>query len=99
MKNKWWRFPLALALTFSAAAIDGAYTAQGLGSWYDALNKPFFQPPAWAFGPAWTLLYFLMAVSLFLVWNKSKGDRLREVWILFLAQLFLNISWTYIFFA
>lgn len=68
--------------------------------WYVQLNKPFFTPPGWLFGPAWTLLYTLMAVSAYLVWRKGLQDRqVKTALGLFLAQLVLNGLWTPIFFG
>ena len=73
---------------FGAAAMPGA--------WYAALNKPAWNPPAWIFGPAWTLLYTLMAVAAWLVW---KRDGWRRPLLLYSVQLVLNAAWTPIFFG
>lgn len=62
-------------------------------AWYNTLNKPFFNPPAWVFAPAWTILYLLMAISAIIIWKKKKS--LKIFWI----QLALNLSWSPIFFG
>ena len=66
------------------------------GAWYASLNKPAWNPPAWVFGPAWTLLYTLMAVAAWLVW---KQDGWRRPLLLYFIQLVLNAAWTPIFFG
>ena len=66
------------------------------GAWYAALAKPPWNPPAWIFGPAWTLLYTLMAVAAWLVW---KRDGWRRPLLLYWLQLVLNAAWTPIFFG
>ena len=66
------------------------------GAWYAALQKPSWNPPAWLFGPAWTLLYTLMAVAAWLVWKRvGFGKPLT----LYFVQLVLNAVWTPIFFG
>lgn len=55
-----------------AGIIGSVFTFSAIPTWYATLNKPSFSPPSWVFGPAWTTLYALMGVALFLVW-KSAG--------------------------
>lgn len=66
--------------------------------WYDSLNKPKFQPPAWVFAPVWTVLYILMFIALGLI--IATPFRLLSIiaYFLFIAQLFVNLQWTPVFF-
>jgi tryptophan-rich sensory protein len=66
------------------------------GEWYAALIKPEWNPPAWLFGPAWTLLYTLMAVAAWLVWKRVGFSRPLAFYF---VQLALNAAWTPIFFG
>ena len=75
------------------------FTVPSITTWYMALQKAPFNPPAWVFGPAWTTLYFLMALSLFLILQKKLKKQKNFLIILFSAQLFLNFSWSVIFFG
>ena len=85
-----------LGLSFSAA-LTGMWFPPD--SWYAALEKPGWNPPAWIFGPVWTLLYFLMGVAAWLVWSRRgwRAHGLPLAW--FLAQLALNALWTPLFFG
>jgi translocator protein len=76
------------------------FTATAIPTWYATLNKPFFSPPNWIFGPVWTLLYLLMGVSLYLIWtHKGKKKQTHEAITYFLTQLACNFLWTPIFFG
>lgn len=76
------------------------FTLSAIPTWYAALNKPFFAPPNWLFGPAWTLLYFLMGVAFYLIWKQGwKKPRVKEAGLFFLAQLALNFIWSPVFFG
>lgn len=68
-------------------------------AWYAALNKPSWNPPPWIFGPAWTLLYTLMAVAAWTVWKRGGFAAQRVPLSLYLVQLALNAAWTPIFFG
>jgi translocator protein len=67
------------------------------GGWYDALAKPFFTPPNWLFGPAWSLIYILIAIAGWRVVT-SEGIHSRT-FRLGLVQMLLNWAWTPVFFG
>jgi len=92
---------VSLGLTFLAPMVGSLFTTrQAVSSWYANLNKPFFTPPGWVFGPVWTLLYALMAVAAFLVWQKGlNSPAVRIALTLFVIQLILNALWTPLFFG
>ncbi len=85
-----------LALCFSASA---SAIFVSTGGWYAALHKPTWNPPAWVFGPAWTLLYFLMATSAWIVWREGGWKAQGRALGLFLVQWLLNALWTPLFFG
>jgi tryptophan-rich sensory protein len=89
---------LAAAGAALGIAALGALTTD-LGPWYQALVKPAWQPPDALFGPAWTLIFALSAISFVLFWRKpvKRDDRL-EVIAAFLFNGFLNTLWSLLFF-
>ena len=90
---------LSLVVSFAAGGIGSLATTPNIPTWYAALEKPFFNPPNWVFGPVWTLLYILMGVSLYLVWT-SKGKASKQTaHRLFGVQLVLNALWSIVFFG
>lgn len=94
------RFVVALALPLLAGAAGGWATAQGVAEWYPTLVKPFFNPPAWVFGPVWTLLYLMMGYAFFLVWDLGRAyPGVRFAIALFMVQLLLNALWSVLFFG
>ncbi len=97
---KWKELSLSLILCLGAGIIGSVFTAPAITSWYAFLNKPFFNPPNWIFGPVWTLLYILMGISLYLVLiSKSKTNGYHQALQLFAIQLVFNILWSVIFFG
>jgi translocator protein len=88
--------PLILLLGTTSGRISGP----GYGDpWFDALVKPAFMPPGWAFGAAWTLLYILLGLVLAILLH-ARGARRRGLLIgLFVAQMLLNFSWSPVFFG
>lgn len=73
----------------------------GPGSaWFEGLTKPWFYPPGWAFGVAWTALFSLLGVALWLVWRRGTDSReVRVALGAFAGQMVLNLAWTPAFFS
>src|SRR6187455_3253523 len=85
-----------LALSFGAASLGGLFMPD---EWYATLKKPSWNPPGWIFGPVWTVLYTMMAVAAWLVWQRGGFVAQRRSLGLFLVQLALNAAWTPLFFG
>lgn len=85
-----------LVLCFAAAGTGVFVSTDG---WYAAVHKPSWNPPAWLFGPAWTLLYITMAVAAWLVWREGGWKAQGRTLGLFLLQWLLNALWTPLFFG
>lgn len=76
------------------------FTISAIPTWYSTLNKPFFAPPNWIFGPVWTCLYFLMGIAFYLIWTQDKQKKkVKTASSFFFAQLTLNFIWSPIFFG
>jgi tryptophan-rich sensory protein len=88
---------LAICLLVSGAG--GAVTATSVGTWYQALQKPPFNPPDWIFAPVWTVLYLFMAIAGWRVWRTAPRKLGRSDLVVFAAQLGLNFAWSFVFFG
>lgn len=85
---------LFVLLVVGGGLLIGFVTAPG--PWYAALAKPSFNPPNWVFGPAWTILYILIAVAGWRVWQREPSGVPMKLWWL---QLALNFLWSPVFFS
>ena len=93
------KFSFSMIICFAAAGLGSLFTFSSIPTWYASLDKPFFNPPNWIFSPVWTLLYFLMGISLYLILLNGWQDReAKRGIILFFAQLLLNVAWSFLFF-
>jgi translocator protein len=99
MKN-WVKLIIALIIPQVVAASGAYFTVTGIGSWYQSLDKPSWNPPNWVFGPVWTTLYVLMGIALYLVWKSKAAEKQKRWAITFWGiQLFLNFLWSFLFFG
>ncbi|MFH1587045.1 MAG: TspO/MBR family protein [Candidatus Diapherotrites archaeon] len=90
----------AILVSQAAGIIGSVFTFSSIPTWYAILDKPFFSPPNWVFGPVWIILYTLIGISAYLIWKK--GLEKSEVKIalgFFGLQLVLNAFWSIIFFG
>jgi tryptophan-rich sensory protein len=94
-----WKFIIAILLCESVGIMSGLLASAKNNLWFDKLNKPSWNPPAFLFAPVWTTLYLLMGISLALIWkNKTPEVEKRTTYLLFATQLFLNFWWSILFF-
>lgn len=94
-----WKFIIAILLCESVGISSGLLASSSNNSWFDALNKPAWNPPGYLFGPVWTTLYLLMGISLGLIWkNNATEPSKHSAYFLFGLQLFLNFWWSILFF-
>lgn len=91
---------LSLAACFVVSGLGGWVTAGPVKNWYPALAKPaLLTPPDAAFPVVWTLLYLLMAVAAWRVWQRAGWQEGRAALGLFGLQLMLNLGWSVLFFG
>ncbi len=91
---------IAIVISSVAGAIGSLATMPSIPTWYAGLRKPWFNPPNWIFGPAWTILYIMMGIAAYLVWEKGWDKaEVRGALIIFAVQLILNALWSILFFG
>jgi len=87
----------AIAWAVGLCLIGGLMTPRA--EWYARLNKPSWQPPGWAFGPAWTIILGLAAWSGVIAWNTADGPaEQRSILILFAVNGICHLAWSPLFF-
>jgi benzodiazapine receptor len=90
---------VAIVICFAAASLGGLVTAPNIPNWYADLAKPTWNPPSWIFGPVWSCLYLMMAVSAWIVWRQAGLAGAKLPVALFAVQLALNSLWSILFFG
>lgn len=91
--------PIIVAAIAALLVASLGATITDLGPWYQNLVKPSWQPPDWLFGPVWTLIFALSALSAAIGWREAPSASMRD-WVIGLFALngFLNLFWSLLFF-
>ena len=98
-KINWKTLIVSFVIVFLVAAIGGIFTSSKVNSSWYLDNKPSFTPPNWVFGPAWTILYILIALSLYFAWTKANPKQKKKLSLIFGINLLLNAIWSWLFFG
>lgn len=88
-----------LVACLAISAIGGWITAQSVGTWYQTLRKPSFNPPNWVFAPVWTALYVAIAIAGWRIWRKRGIFGAPAAMATYALQLVLNLAWSFLFFG
>jgi len=87
---------IAVLLVLAVGGIGGAATE--IGPWYLQLIKPTWQPPDWAFGPVWTLLYITTSIAGVRAWRNADAQEKKYFLAAVLMNCVLNVLWSVLFF-
>lgn len=98
-KHHIWALCFFLAISFGIETVGALATKQSIHSWYPNLTKPNWIPPAWLFGPVWTILYALIALCGWLAYISPSTPQRTKALIFYSLQLVLNLLWSPLFFG
>lgn len=76
----------------------GLITKANISPWYELLNKPIFTPPNMVFSIIWPILYVLLALAGYLLWQYRRRSIARTAIFFYAAQIVMNWLWTPLFF-
>jgi len=99
-KINYWLLLIFIVVSELLGSLGSLATMQNIPLWYRGLIKPPLNPPNWIFGPVWTILFALMGIAAYLVFQKGlakKPVKLALTW--FGIQFALNILWSFLFFG
>jgi len=89
-----------ILISQAAGFVGSLFTITNITSWYATINKPFFNPPNWIFGPVWISLYFLMGLAAYFIWKQDFSKKPVKIALsVFGLQLALNTIWSILFFG
>lgn len=93
---KWKPLLISILLPLAVGGLSAIITGSAMQD-FMLLNKPLLSPPAWVFPVVWTILYILMGIASYIVWQSK--DRNKDLALkIYALQLIFNFFWSYIFF-
>jgi benzodiazapine receptor len=99
-KFQFFPFVISLLITLTIGITAAFFTRPEIPGWYSTLKKPSFNPPPWLFAPVWTALYIMIGIAAYLVWkHRSRKPAYKVTRGIYFVQLFLNFSWSIVFFG
>jgi tryptophan-rich sensory protein len=91
---------VAVLVVFASSFIGNAATMPNIPTWYAELQKPWFTPPNWLFGPVWSLLYTGLIIAFYrILRHDCRTQGRRRAIMVFCVQIALNALWSISFFG
>ena len=90
------RLLISLAISLGTGLLSGLISMSGMDS-FETVVQPPLAPPAFLFPIVWTILYILMGISSYIVWE-SDSENIQKALAVYGLQLAVNFFWSIIFF-
>ena len=92
-------FLACVVVAFLPGVVGSVHSPRGDAGWYAGLAKSSLTPPDLAFPIAWSLLYALTGVALYLLWTAAPSPERTRALFAFALQYLLNALWSWLFFG
>lgn len=89
---------ISVLIPLAVGGISSLTVGSGFEVYSEAVTKPPLSPPDWLFPVAWTILYILMGISSYLVFEKDTSEAKRPLAV-YAIQLAMNFMWPIFFFS
>ena len=92
------KLAISILIPLAIGAVSGFLTRNAMKA-FDLLDQPALTPPDWVFPVAWSILYILMGIAAYLVYQQgAEKPAVRQALRLYAVQLVFNFLWTFFFF-
>lgn len=98
-RKLWISFVIFIIVCLIVQILGSFWTKETVSTWYPTLSKPAWTPPDWVFGPVWSCLYIMIAVSGWLIYRAEYSHKRTVALMLYGSQLALNFIWSFLFFS
>jgi benzodiazapine receptor len=96
-KINWFQL-LAILVITQLAGVLGSLFSGNSAQIYTTFIKPPLSPPGWIFGIVWPILYLLMGIAAYIIYQTPETPEREKALTLYWLQLFVNFLWPIIFF-
>ena len=98
MKTKKGVLAICILIPLAVGALSSLLTKDSMAE-FELLNKPLLSPPGWLFPVVWTILFVLMGIASYLIYQQgTEKDKVRQALVIYGVQLLFNFFWPIFFF-
>jgi len=98
MKKIDWYQLLTIILITELVGVLGSLLSGNTGEIYTSFIKPPLSPPGWLFGVIWPVLYLLMSIAAYIIYQTPQTLDRKKATTFYWIQLFVNFLWPIVFF-
>lgn len=98
MKKIKWSKLITIVLVTELVGLIASLLSGNIKKVYMTINKPALAPPSWVFGIVWSVLYLMIGVAAYIVYESEETEQRKKAIWLYWVQLFVNFVWPIVFF-